>query len=85
LTAAQQLMSFNKPSNTNRESVGRYINNRKPLSQAESSWIQHKEDLVALQATREHAWLDEVVETFLRLFHCRLIDILFRSKVGHGV
>lgn len=74
-------MSFKKPADTNRENVGRYINNRKPLAEDESSWIKQKEDLIALQGAREHAWLDEVVEKLLHVFHCKLIDFIFRSKV----
>jgi hypothetical protein len=76
------MMALNKPAEVNRQSVGRYLNNRKPLAKAECSWVQQQEDLVALQPPREHAWLDEVVENLLRIFHCKLIDVLFRSKVG---
>ncbi|KAF2186441.1 hypothetical protein K469DRAFT_706409 [Zopfia rhizophila CBS 207.26] len=80
LTAAQQMMAFKRPADADYQSVGRYINNRKPLVEEEATWIQHKEDIVTLRTGREHAWLDDVVEGFLKICHCRLIDMLFRSK-----
>ncbi|KAF2675673.1 hypothetical protein K458DRAFT_411061 [Lentithecium fluviatile CBS 122367] len=80
LTAAQQMMALNKPSNSEYQSVGRYMNNRKPLGTEEATWIQHKEDIITLRTGREHAWLDDVVEGFLKLCHCKLIDFVFRSK-----
>jgi hypothetical protein len=47
----------------------------------EASWIYHKEDMITLQASKEHGWLDDVVEGLLRICHCRLIDLIFRSEV----
>jgi hypothetical protein len=81
LAAAQQLMAFEKPAEAERESVGRYLSNRKPLVQQEASWVHHKEDLITLRATSEHSWLDSIVESILKICHCELIDFLFRSKV----
>ncbi|KAF2028209.1 hypothetical protein EK21DRAFT_114124 [Setomelanomma holmii] len=80
LTAAQQMMSFKKPSNSEYQSVGRYLNNRQALVEKEATWIQHKEDIITLRTGRDHAWLDDIIEGLLRLCHCRLIDLLFRSK-----
>jgi hypothetical protein len=74
------MMGFMKPAEAERQSVGRYIHNRKPLVQAEATWIHHKDDLVTLRVGREHAWLDSIVEELLRLFHCRLVNFMFRSK-----
>jgi hypothetical protein len=81
LAAAQQLMAFGKPAEAERESVGRYLSNRKALVQQEASWVHHKEDLITLRATSEHSWLDSIVEGILKTCHCRLIDFLFCSKV----
>jgi hypothetical protein len=74
-------MSLNKPSGSEYQSVGRYLNNRKALGEEEATWIQHKEDLITLRTGRDHAWLDDIVEGFLKLCHCKLIDVVFRSKV----
>ena len=81
LTASQQMMAFNKPAEADRQNVGRYLWNRKPLVEVEASWIRHKEDLITLRAGRERAWLDGIVEGFLKLCHCKLIDVIFRSTV----
>jgi hypothetical protein len=82
LTAAQQMLAFGRPSDTDCESIGRYIFNRKAMDEEEASWIHHREDLISLKPGREHAWLDGVVEGFLKLCHCRAIDAIFRSKVS---
>jgi hypothetical protein len=81
LTVAQQMMAFNKPSDSEHQSVGRYLNNRKALGKKEATWIHHKEDIITLRTSTDHAWLDDVVEGFLKLCHCKLIDKVFRSKV----
>ena len=75
-------MSLNKPSNSEFESVGRFLNNRQSLGKKEPCWIQHKEDVITLRTGRDHAWLDDIVEGFLKLCHCKLIDLVFRSKVN---
>lgn len=68
-------MAFNRPAPTDYQSVGRYMDNRKPLSEEEASWIYHKEDMITLRPGREHAWLDDVVEGLLKLCHCKLIQV----------
>jgi hypothetical protein len=83
MAAAQQMLALSKPSDSEYESVGRYMHNRKPLDAKEATWIRHKEDIVTLRAGREHAWLDDVVEGGLKYFHCKLIDKLFRSEVRY--
>jgi len=75
LSAAQQLMSFNKPAPGDYKSVETYINNNKPLVEDEGSYIYRKEDLVTLRAGREHAWLDTWVEKFLRVINCKPIEV----------
>lgn len=76
------MMSFNRPSDSEYQSVGRYMNNRQTLGEVEATWIQHKEDIITLRTRRDHAWLDDIVEGFLKLCHCKLIDVIFRSKVS---
>jgi hypothetical protein len=80
LTAAQQMMAFKKPSDSEYQSVGRYMNNRKPQGEEEETWVHHKEDIISLRSGREHTWLDDAVESFLRLCHCKIIDVVFCSK-----
>lgn len=75
------MMAFKRPADADYNSVGRYMYNRKPLVKAEATWIEHKEDMITLRGSREHAWLDSLVENFLRMAHCRLIDWAFRSNV----
>lgn len=82
LTAAQQMMSFNKPSESEYQSVGRYLDNRQALGEKEATWIQHKEDIITLRTGRDGGWLDDMVEGFLKLCHCSLVDWVFRSKVS---
>ena len=74
-------MAFGKPAEGDRTSVSRYLQNRRSLVQEEAGWVQCQDDLITLRARREHAWLDDLVESCLKLFHCGLIDFLFRSKV----
>jgi hypothetical protein len=75
-------MSFNKPSESEYQSVGRYLDNRQALGEKEATWIQHKEDIITLRTGRDGGWLDDMVEGFLKLCHCSLIDWVFRSKVS---
>ena len=88
LCAAQQLMAFNKPANSEYKSVETYINNTKPLVKEESSFIYHKEDFVSLRRGREHAWLDSSIEKLLRLLNCKLIEVsreMVPSESGSGL
>jgi len=82
LAAAQKMMALGKPGDADRESVGRYMFNRKAIDEEEASWIKYRDDLVTLRPGREHAWLDGIVEGLLKICHCKLIDIMFRSKVS---
>lgn len=81
LNASQKMLSFAKPAEADRQNLGMYLHNRKPLMEDEWEWVQHKEDLITIKSGREHAWLDGVVEFTLKSIHCRFIDFLFRSKV----
>ena len=75
LGAAHQLMSLNKPAPGDYKSVEAYINNEKPLEQAEGSYIYRKEDFITLRAGRDHAWLDTSIERLLQVFNCRLVEV----------
>lgn len=75
LTSAQALTSLNKPSTGEYRSVEAWINNIKPCYNAEHSFIYRKEDLVTLRPGREHAWLDSSVESLLRVFNCKSVEV----------
>jgi hypothetical protein len=77
------MTSFSKPGESDRQNIGRYIYNRKCLTDEEATWIQHRDDLIVLRTGREHAWLDGIVENILKLCHCRLLAAIFRSEVDH--
>lgn len=36
--------------------------------------------MITLRRGREYAWLDDAIEHLLRLLHCRLIELIFRSS-----
>lgn len=63
-------MVFNRPSEKEFTSVRNYIEGEHwPVEGEEASYILHKDDLVTLRPGREHAWLDRLIETMLRLLH----------------
>jgi hypothetical protein len=66
LFAAQKLMEFRRPNESEYTSVHNYLDNKKPIHQKERSYISHKDDLITLRAGREHAYLDRVIEYMLR-------------------
>ncbi|KAJ9621546.1 hypothetical protein H2203_007033 [Taxawa tesnikishii (nom. ined.)] len=83
LTAAQQLMAFKRPSASEYRSVVNYLDNEKPVTDDERSYILHREDLVTLRPGREHAWLDRSIENVLHLLHRRpflWVHTLFSSE-----
>lgn len=80
LEIAQKMTAFGKPSEADRQNVAKYIDNRKPLVQAEGDWVNYRDDLLIIKPGYEHAWLDAFVENLLKICHCRVIDFLFRSK-----
>lgn len=75
LSSAQQLVAMNKPSPSEWKSVCNYFHNNNPLRRDEQKWIQCREDLVTLRPGREHAWLDAVIEHFLKWTHCSLVEV----------
>ncbi|KAI9653000.1 MAG: hypothetical protein M1821_007753 [Bathelium mastoideum] len=72
LTAAQQLVSLNKPAMGDWRSIVNYIDDVKPQVLDERSWIRHREDLVTLRPGREHAWLDASIEHILKFLQTKL-------------
>ncbi|KAH8726018.1 hypothetical protein GQ44DRAFT_826124 [Phaeosphaeriaceae sp. PMI808] len=80
LDTAAKMMALNRPSEPDYRSVKNYFANRKPLLEAEASWISQKEDLITLRAGREHAWLDSGIEKLLRFFHCSALESVFGNE-----
>ena len=60
-------MGFNKPSDSEHESVSKYLDHHTPVKAEERTYVRFKEDLVTLRPGREHAWLDRAIETALRV------------------
>ena len=76
LLQAQQLVSLDKPADRDRASVQNYLETAPvPLLVEDSAFVYEKDDLVTLQAGREHAWLDACVERLLKYCRCRLIEV----------
>ena len=42
-----------------------WIRDHKPLTRSESTFLEHKDDFIALSDGQEHGWLDGVVEDSL--------------------
>ncbi|KAL5383150.1 hypothetical protein DPSP01_006126 [Paraphaeosphaeria sporulosa] len=80
LNAARKMVAMNHPSKVDYNSVRNWMRLRNPLMEREASWIDHEEDMVTLRAGREHAWLDSSIETFLRWFHCPLLEQVFGDE-----
>jgi hypothetical protein len=72
MVLSQQMISFNKPAKSDHQSVINYMDHKKPLIDKDAQWISNREDLVALRAGREHAWLDSSIEHFLKWVQCTL-------------
>ncbi len=81
LLHAQQLVLANRPGGRDYKSVKNYIWNKQPLLEGDREFIYNKDDLITLRPGRETAWLDSLVESFLKLFPRRPIQYLFCSKV----
>jgi len=75
--SAQTLMSLNRPTSHEYTSVENFMNNEKPVSRPQLSFIYRKEDLVTLRPGREHAWLDSQVEKLLKACDGRLVQVSY--------
>jgi hypothetical protein len=78
LTAAGQLVDFNKPAESEYNSVDSFRKDE-PLCDEENHWLDYKEDLLTLRPGRDHAWLDTSIEHLLRWLRCPLIEYIFCS------
>ncbi|KAK4953650.1 hypothetical protein LTR10_008253 [Elasticomyces elasticus] len=80
LSTAHNLMSFNRPSQREYQSVLNYMFNVAPIHDTESKYIYCEEDLVTLRPGREVAWLDRSLKKALRPLRGPLVRYLFCSK-----
>ena len=64
----QTFISLKSPSHRNVASFLNWIRAHKPLTVEESSFLEHKDDFVALADGQENGWLDGVVEDCLNFF-----------------
>ncbi|KAF2230438.1 hypothetical protein EV356DRAFT_536371 [Viridothelium virens] len=89
LTAAQQMMSLNRPARCDYQSVVNYMDGIKPVVAEEAEWVHRREDLITLRHRREHAWLDSGIEHLLKWIQCKfkakkLVEYLFCSAETKG-
>ncbi|KAK5733769.1 hypothetical protein LTR17_009473 [Elasticomyces elasticus] len=80
LGTAHELMSFNRPADSEHQSVLNYMFNEAPIHDTESQYIYCKEDLVTLRPGRENSWLDRSIEKVLQPLNCSIVRYLFCSK-----
>ncbi|KAF2246453.1 hypothetical protein BU26DRAFT_566831 [Trematosphaeria pertusa] len=87
MTAVQQMRSFERPTERDHQSVFNYMWNTKPIVEREASWVQMKEDLVALRPPKEPDWLEARIGGAIVFLGWRFLQRLFtdqrsRSKSG---
>lgn len=58
----QTYLSLKAPTSRNAKTFIDWFDDHKPLSPEESTFIQHKDDFVALSDGQESGWLDGIVE-----------------------
>ncbi|CAG8971605.1 hypothetical protein HYALB_00007998 [Hymenoscyphus albidus] len=80
LLQTQNMVALNKPATRDFKSVERYIFGKQPLVDEEQGFIYKKEDLITLRDGREMALLDNFIETLLKVFHCKPLQLIFCSK-----
>ena len=61
----QTYVSLRTPTGRNVRSFMDWIRDHKPLTKEESSFLEHKDDFVALSDGQENGWLDGLVEDTL--------------------
>ena len=85
LLKARELKAINPPSNRDYKSVLSFMENDEgQLYEKEMSYIYEKADLVTLRPGREHAWLDGVIETILKICRCGLLKVSFSNSFGQN-
>lgn len=72
---AHELMSVGQPTTADHQSLVNFMRGQAPVCEQDAQWIYAKEDLIAMRAGREHAWLDDGIEKLLRWFHCNWIEV----------
>ncbi|MCJ1379749.1 hypothetical protein MMC17_002852 [Xylographa soralifera] len=77
LVKARDLVSFQKPSKRDYNSVLNWIWNHKPLVDKEQCFIKHEEDVLTLHNGREWCGFDELVESLLLKLDCNFVRWMF--------
>jgi hypothetical protein len=77
LLNAQQLVAANRPQEHDYNSVAAFVDYKKPLMQGDDDFIYQKEDLITIRPGRESAWVDAIVEDFLKLLPRSAIKYMF--------
>lgn len=75
LVKAKELISFQRPSARDYESVRNWFRNAAPLVEKEQAFIRHKEDLFTLNSGREWCGFDGLIESMLLKLDCRLVQV----------
>ncbi|ORX96603.1 hypothetical protein BCR34DRAFT_628796 [Clohesyomyces aquaticus] len=77
LIKSRELVSFQRPTKRDYQSVRYWFHNVAPLVDEEQEYITWKEDIITLRHGREWAGFDGLVEECLHKVNCRLIRWLF--------
>jgi len=77
LAKARDIVSFQRPSDRDYNSVKDWMSHRSGLVNKEKAFIRHKEDVLTLNSGREWCGFDGFVEELLLMFDCRLIRRIF--------
>ncbi|MCJ1351954.1 MAG: hypothetical protein MMC33_001938 [Icmadophila ericetorum] len=80
LAKARELVSFQKPSNRDYNSVINWFSNVEPLVEKEQAFIRHREDLLTINTGREWCGFDGMIEKMLKKCDCWLIRRLFLTE-----
>lgn len=80
LAQARDLQAMNRPSDRDHKSVSNYFEGSSLIEQ-DREFLLYKEDLVSIRPGREHAWLDECVDTILRWYPNPAVKYMFCDKV----
>lgn len=65
ISRIQTYVSLKSPTGRNVHSFMDWIQDHKPLTREESTFLEHKDDFVALSDGQENGWLDGIVEDSL--------------------
>lgn len=79
LIKARELVSFQRPTERDYQSVRNWFHSKAPLVEEEQAYILWKEDILTLRHGREWASFDGLVEQTLHKINCRPIRVSFAS------